>query len=254
MGPGASQLTDLKTPRWALALILAFCLLRPLEATFAQSAQARSTPRLTTNAQTHLTSGAGARLTLRVYNYASLDPASLAASKKVAGAILQNVGIEPIWVDCPTSWAKSQEYAACDSEMGTTDLVLRILPRRMAEKLRRSYDSLGSAQTCPETEPACELTVFYHRVDELAVNGYRADLILGHVIAHEVAHVLLGPRHSDDGILRAEWSSSDLQRISLGMHLGFSTDQSHQLRLAVLRRTVPPVDRAWAARANLLTH
>ncbi len=240
MAPGDLQFANWKTSRRSLALILGFCLLLPLEAAFAQSAQPSKSRRSIPQTVAHPTSGAEARLTLRIYNYAALDSASLTASERVAGAILENVGIEAIWVDCPTSTRRSQAYPACDSDMGTTDLVLRILPRRMAEKLRRSNDSLGSAQTCPETEPACELTVFYHRVDELATNGYRADLILGHVIAHEVAHVLLGPRHSDDGILRAAWSPSDLQRISLGMHLDFSTDQSKQLRLAVLRRTTPP--------------
>jgi hypothetical protein len=253
MGPRALQLKDWKTLRWALLLLLAFCLLPPSEIAFAQLAPEQTSLQSAVQANVHSASGPELRLTLRLYNYAGLDSASLTTSEKVAGAILQNVGIEAIWVDCPTNPAKSLAYPACDSDMRTTDLVLRILPRHMAVKLHRSYDSLGSAQTCPETEPACELTVFYHRVDELAVKGYRADLILGHVIAHEVAHVLLGPRHSDDGILRAAWSSSELQRISLGMRLDFSTDQSKQLRLAVLRRIMPPVDRASTARVNLLT-
>jgi hypothetical protein len=86
--------------------------------------------------------------------------------------------------------------------------------------------------------PACELTVFYHRVDELATNGYRADLILGHVIAHEVAHVLIGAGHSEAGIMQGEWSRYDLQRISWGLLLDFTEKQSVQLRSAVLRRAM----------------
>jgi len=262
---GALRRAIYKTFCRTLALILALCLFLSLRLGAAEPFS-EDKPRIpTTQVGTRSTPSSEATLTLRVYNYARLDAASLAASEKVADAILQNVGIEAVWLDCPAAEAKSKtanpktssaeavKYSDCDSEMGANDIVLRILPRNMAVKLRRSNDSLGSAQSCPETEPACELNVFYHRVDELAANGYRPDRILGHVIAHEVAHVLLGPRHSDDGILRAEWSSSDLKRISLGMHLGFAGDQSTQLRLAVLRRTVPPVDRA-SARANLLIH
>jgi hypothetical protein len=177
-----------------------------------------------------------AKLTLRVYNYAQIDPVLLAHSEKVAAAIFENVGIEVVWVDCPLSPALFRAYPACQLDMGTTDLVLRLLPHYMATKLRTPDEPLGFAQPCPESEPACELSVFYYWVDELATNGYRADRILGHVIAHEVAHVLIGPGHSEEGIMRGEWSRYDLERISWGLLLGFTSDQSRQLRRAVLGR------------------
>jgi hypothetical protein len=194
---------------------------------------------------------AKAKLTLRVYDYAGVDSVSLGSSEKVAKAIFEAVGIEAIWVDCPASKRKSRVYTACDPEMGPADLVLKILPRRMTMKLHRSEDSLGSAHTCPDSEPACELTVFYDRLDGLAARGYRPDRILGYVIAHEVAHLLIGPRHSDEGILRAVWTPSDLQRISLGLPLTFTNDQCGQLQRAVLRRTSPPTGAA-VTQANLI--
>jgi len=185
--------------------------------------------------------GSDVKLTLRVYNYARVDRGSLARSEKVVGAIFEESGIVIIWMDCTLSQSHSLAYPACQSDMGTTDLILRILPRRMALKLPASGEPLGFAQQCPETEPACELTVFYFRVDELATHGYREDLVLGHVIAHEVVHVLLGPGHSEQGIMRAEWSRYDLERISWGLPLGFTSDQSSQLRYAILRRMKLPM-------------
>jgi hypothetical protein len=177
-----------------------------------------------------------ARFILRVYNYARLDPVSMALSEKVASAIYADVGIELVWMDCSVSRPPSRASPACQSRMGPIDLVLRILPRHMAVKLATRDEPLGSAQTCTESEPACEVNVFYHRVDELAAKGYRADRVLGYVIAHEVAHVLLGPRHSEEGILRGEWTRDYLERISWGLALDFTKDQSRQLRNAVLRR------------------
>src|SRR5215467_7223981 len=144
----------------------------------------------------------GPKLTLRVYNYAGLDPSSLASSEKVATSIFYNVGIDPVWVDCPTSKLNVVAFQACDSPMGPADFVLRILPRSMANKARHSQDALGFAQICFVSEPACELNLFYHRVDELATKGYRADSILGYGIAHEVRNVLLGTYYSDAGIIR----------------------------------------------------
>jgi hypothetical protein len=177
-----------------------------------------------------------AKLTLRVYNYAHLDAVSLARSEKVAAEAFENLGVELVWVDCPVPKTPSRAYSACQSDMGPIDLVLRILPRPMAIKLAVRDETLGSAQKCSEREPACELSVFYRRVDELGAEGYREDRILGYVIAHEVAHVLLGPGHSQEGIMRGEWTRNDLQRVSWGIPMDFTSDQSKQLRYAVLRR------------------
>jgi len=200
-----------------------------------------SLTRTEVKAVSHPAAISDAKLTLRVYNYARIDSESLARSEKVADAIFGNVGIETAWVDCPTSKAKLRAYPACLSDMGTTDLVLKILPRHMAMKLRRHTESLGFGQTCPETEPACELSVFYYRIDELATKGYKEDRILGFVIAHEVTHVLIGPGHSEEGIMRGEWTPPDLQRISLGLPLNFTGDQSRRLRETVVRRMTRPV-------------
>jgi hypothetical protein len=178
------------------------------------------------------------KLIFRVYNYAHLDPTALTNTEGVAAAIFQEVGVETAWVDCPLSWTDLKRYPTCQETMQTTDLVLRILPKSMAMKVRTGDDALGFAKPCPEDEPACDLTVFYHRVDGLATDGYPADRILGHVIAHEVGHVLLGPgAHSDIGIMRGVWSRHDLQHISWGLLLPFTADQRKQLRAAVLRRT-----------------
>lgn len=201
---------------------------------FPQSGVAQEVAATTTNQQAPYP-----KLTLRVYNYARLALAPLDASERVAEAIFKQIGIETTWVECPEKKHSARASLACDSEMGTADLVLRILSPEMAGKLRSSADSLGFAQTCTSTEPACELSIFYDRVDQLSTNGYRADRILGYAIAHEVAHLLLGPGHSEEGIMRGQWTPSDLQRISWGLRMEFSESQSKRLRDAALRRTQP---------------
>jgi hypothetical protein len=203
------------------------------------AAQATAVNRLASS--NHLAPSFDAKSVIRVYNYARVDPGLLEGAEKVAAVIFENVGVQTAWMDCSVSPGESPAYAACQSPMGTADLVLRILPRRMAKKLPASQDALGSAQLCRESEPACELSVFYSRIDELASKGYRADRILGYVIAHEVAHVLIGAGHSEEGIMRGEWSPYDLQRISWGLALDFTKAQTTQLRYAVLRRTTSPV-------------
>src|SRR5882672_7149627 len=203
-------------------------------------ARAQSAP---VQSSLHAASAAKTKLTLRVYNYARLDSASLALSESVAAAIFEHVGIQIAWVDCPLSSKEFLAYPQFQSRMQPTDLVLRVLPRHMAMKLHHRYEALGFAQTCPETEPACELNVFYHRVDELAAKGYRGDRILGHAIAHEISHVLIGPHHSEEGTMRGEWTHQDLQLISSGLSLDFTKDQSSQIQNAVLRRSSPSIQK-----------
>jgi len=253
--PSARARIAKRAGKRSLALQLIFVIVAILSTTpaFARPALASPSPLEAAPAKTvsHRATKFDAKLILRVYNYARLDPVSLALSEKVATTIFADVGIELVWMDCSVSRPLSHASPACQSRMGPIDLVLRILPRNMAIRLATRNEPLGSAQTCTESEPACEVNAFYHRVDELATKGYRADRVLGYVFAHEVAHVLLGPVHSEEGILRGEWTRDDLERISWGLALDFTRDQSHQLRNAVLRRMGQPVPDD-PTRANLV--
>jgi hypothetical protein len=200
------------------------------------------------------TSGQAPKLTVRVYNYARLNPASLGSAERVAEAIFAAAGVETEWVDCPLSEAEYQARPACQTRATSTDIDLKILPRHMAEKLRMREDLLGFVRPCSDGDPACEVTIFNHVVDELAAYGYRADAILGHAIAHEIAHVLVGGAHSETGIMRAEWSRRELQKMSWGILLGFSGEQSEALVAAAERREMARdglVEEASAGRVDL---
>ena len=64
-------------------------------------------------------------------------------------------------------------------------------------------------------------------------------LILGHVSAHEIGHLLLGPgAHGHDGIMRAGWSRQDLQQAAWGQ-LVFTDEESGRLRATLISRLAP---------------
>jgi hypothetical protein len=51
------------------------------------------------------------------------------------------------------------------------------------------------------------IVVFYDRVKKKPGNG---SCLLGHVIAHEVTHILQGvARHSESGVMKANWTAAD---------------------------------------------
>ena len=61
-------------------------------------------------------------------------------------------------------------------------------------------------------------------------------VILGHIMAHEMGHRLLGAdRHSRNGIMRAGWTRKDAQLASRG-ELLFTRTQGKRIRAQVLDR------------------
>lgn len=60
--------------------------------------------------------------------------------------------------------------------------------------------------------------------------------ILGHAIAHEMGHLLLGPGpHARLGIMRGVWTAEDLHSVAMGA-FRFSPPQSKLTREAATRR------------------
>jgi hypothetical protein len=87
------------------------------------------------------------------------------------------------------------------------------------------------------TESGIYATIFYPRVNEYAQERIAShSQILGHAIAHEMGHLLLGPvPHARFGIMRGEWTAEDLQSITMGAFL-FSPRQSALIRQVAMRR------------------
>jgi hypothetical protein len=57
--------------------------------------------------------------------------------------------------------------------------------------------------------------VFYDRVQRAAPDSRQLSALLAHVMAHEIAHLLQGLiRHSETGILKAQWSPTDCARMA----------------------------------------
>ena len=65
------------------------------------------------------------------------------------------------------------------------------------------------------------------------------DQVLGHAIAHEIGHILLGSNsHGPRGLMKAKWGSEDIKRAGKG-DLLFTPEQAQviQHNLAKLART-----------------
>ena len=73
--------------------------------------------------------------------------------------------------------------------------------------------------------------VYYDRLEELRHDwGVPPDLVLAHVMAHEIGHVLLGLNsHSSMEIMRGYWQAEEVSALERGRLL-FSSQQSRAMR------------------------
>ncbi len=77
----------------------------------------------------------------------------------------------------------------------------------------------------------CYADVFYGPMLKLQLEtSTRVALILGHAMAHELGHLLLGTNsHSRDGLMAARWNRDDLARAARG-DLLFGPEESRRMK------------------------
>jgi len=191
-----------------------------------------------------------AKITVFVYNYASLPPDVLAQTETEAARIYQLAGIEIRWLDCPLSPAEASQFPACQVPPGPARLALRILSQSMAERLRQAQDSFGFALFPDDASFATIANVFAHDAEQLANRrGMRQGMILGHLVAHELGHLLLGAgSHSSSGIMHVPWHLRELAIIAQGLMM-FTPQEAERMQSNIHARMAQK-DVAGAAPAS----
>jgi hypothetical protein len=170
-------------------------------------------------------------ITVLVYNYAAVPENTLVRAKAEGARIYHQAGIETAWLDCPLSPAQASAYPACQIDLGPTTLAIRIVPAPKATGLHLDADSYGFAQLPEDGGFGFAASVFAHRAETLA-NGNRSFLavLLGHLIAHEIGHLLLGVgSHAPSGLMRVPWKAKELEFVRQGSLL-FTSRQAESIR------------------------
>ena len=179
-------------------------------------------------------------ITIRVHNYAGVAPKKLAEAEEVATEIFQKAGVETRWVDIISTKENTQVSSQYYPALTSTNIQLSILPSKMSGRLGFPDNVIGLA---PDTD-AQIIYVFEGKVETVFWRLLRAQhnghldrpvsraQILGHVIAHELGHLLLNLNgHSAHGIMRAEMDFTDRHDSLL-----FTPQQAEALQADVRRR------------------
>lgn len=150
-----------------------------------------------------------------------MDEDTLSIALNMAGRIFRDAGIRLTWLRCPSG-------TTLDTGSDSNLLVLNIIPHPTRNGV--SQDALGYSFIGQGRSVYAD--VFRDRVFSLAVWGGRCSeaVLLGHVIAHELGHLLLGaPGHSLKGMMMNHWHASDLDRAAAGL-MQFSSDDAVRMR------------------------
>ena len=148
------------------------------------------------------------KVTGHVTDYANLPADELADAQAHATAAYRAAGIDLGWSFQPLPTTPVLENTASRS----IDVRIVIVPNDMAEKKCRAEGldkSVMGVALSAATEARGRIAyIFYDRIQHVAISHHtRLVPGLGHVMAHEIGHLLIGvDSHSDEGLMRPHWN------------------------------------------------
>lgn len=177
------------------------------------------------------------RITVLVYNYAGISREAVAEAERGAGRIFEHAGIDTDWLDCPLYPDQAADHPACLVTPGPAKLILRIAAGAMAQRMHPDQESFGFALQPEDGSFGTVANVFSDRAGELVNRrGIAFGVMLGHLMAHELGHLLLGAgAHSSAGIMHVPWHNKELEMLSRGS-MAFLPFESERMQISIRAR------------------
>jgi len=178
---------------------------------------------------------------VHIMDRAGVPAETLGRAQDDAARVFQLSGITLVWVD----------VKACQASC----LIVRIVVQPVNAK-SRNPNMLGLALSTKEAR-GTNLWIFYPHIQAFsALLGMHASQLLGHVMAHEMGHLLLpNGAHAPTGVMRQEWDKTQAKNAATGL-LTFTPNEASFIRER-LRGSASPlahVDNERIAAPTLITH
>ena len=180
--------------------------------------------------------GSADTITVRVHNVAGAEPKVIAGGEREATRILKSVGIGVRWADCPPIDPDRVSSQICEETFEPSRFTVVINNGVVNAPVEDT--ALGFA--LPLLAGRNHAAAVYPRIQRLTAENH--DLmdggsLLGVVLAHEIAHLLLGSMRHGPGIMQPDWKREEFKRIGQ-RHLSFSPEQGAALRAGLRSRYV----------------
>ena len=176
-------------------------------------------------------------LAVRIYDAYDVPSDQLARARAtVEEVMMKGAGVAVTWPGCP-----------CLSPVSSGELVVRIAAASPAS----APASLGFSFVDVGRRTGTLATVFADRVQAMAaITGVDEGELLGRVIAHEIARLLIGTHdHSPRGLMRGQWRACELARQRPSDWL-LSRSEGLTIRQAIRRRSSASPPALMAADAD----
>ena len=181
-------------------------------------------------------------LSIAVLDYADVPSKWLSRAKEETSRIYREIGVEVTWCDLDGKAISIDATStdACTSRQRALSVLIAPGSPSMERTIRQGVAGF-SAGTGDEGGRVAY--VLYDRMGQFRLEQFPPILrakLLGHLMAHEVGHLLLPVHsHSPTGLMRAEWSRAELELARVG-RLRFTDVQAQLIRTKVSRLAVRP--------------
>ncbi|MFN0168749.1 MAG: hypothetical protein ACKV22_20175 [Bryobacteraceae bacterium] len=177
-------------------------------------------------------------ITVHLYDLASVPEEVLAQAADITTRIYAGAGVQLHWVRHEAPTAKLGLGNPFRPNPTPAEVSVRLLPKHLSRKLARPGSPMvGIAYPVGQGDYRFLATLLYDRV-ELAARSYgvSASWLLGHLITHELGHLLLGPgAHARATIMACPWDTNEVRDAKRGW-LRFAATQAVTLRSNVASR------------------
>jgi hypothetical protein len=155
------------------------------------------------------------------------------ASRRTGSKCNLSTGCNRVSVD-PSSTVHL--HRSCE-QVGSDRLEVRLLPHAGTKPFRPRLGELGRALLPEDGAFGTVADIYIDRCKDLVKGRLWAyEIVLGHVLAHELGHLLLGHEgHQTVGIMRSPWDKQDVNK-ALQRRLVFTSRQASKMREEVLAR------------------
>lgn len=169
-------------------------------------------------------------VTARIYDYVGVSQSQIEAAQQQVAATYRQISVTMRWKQTvrPADIAAGRAEWPRDS---SAMLSVALIASRMAQRIQLPPDVAGYAATDGAGGGRMAFVVA-DRTNQIAVGGHLFHFqVLGAVVAHEIAHLLLPRRpHARSGLMRQSWTVADF---AMPGHHTFSREEAAAIRASV---------------------
>jgi hypothetical protein len=175
------------------------------------------------------------RVSLCVSEGAGVPARTLRKAQAEVVRIYRQAGVTVHWTECPPE--DRPPAVACRRGAGRPELTLSLEVCPPKDRSRRGIPMGHAWLSDADGEPGCLASVYATSVQQVSRWPLSdSGILLGHAVAHELGHLLLGTReHSHVGLMRHHWRREELERAHQH-NLFFLPHEAARLRQAVVIR------------------